>query len=117
MLSSNLKIPKTARQPLKTPTDLSIILPCTHRVFSDVFRMFGRTIRLEPATGSRRLAPDDGDRPARSDRQAREFSTLKPTLPGFMAVRRPVQLTQFNPMVGRRMFGLAASLVLRRRLI
>jgi hypothetical protein len=30
-------------------------------------------------------------------------------------VHRPVTLGQFNPLVGRRMFGLAASLVLRRR--
>lgn len=119
--------------------------------------MFGRTLRIEPATGSRkepgsfreRREPGEGgdDRPPRrefrdrgdrefrdrGDRQFRdrgdrggesrssggyrEFSTLRAVPLGLMAVRRPVQLTQVNALVGRRMFGLAASVVLRRRLV
>jgi len=108
--------------------------------------MFGRTLRIEPATGTRKEAgsfrdrrePGEGgeDRPPRrqfqdrGDRQFRgrgdrgdefrssggfrEFSTLRPASLGgvrqaLMAVRRPVQLTQVNALVGRRMFGLAAS--------
>jgi len=126
-LSSNLKTRKTRPEQLKLPTEQRILqLPYSHKLCSNVFRMFGRTIRLEPATGSRK-APGDrngGDRPVRSMRgppdgegRAREFSTLRPTLSGFMAVKKPVQLTQINPIVGRRMFGLAASMVLKRRFI
>jgi hypothetical protein len=33
-----------------------------------------------------------------------------------MAVRRPVALTPVNALVGRRMFGLVASAVLKRRI-
>jgi len=124
-LSSNLKTRKTRPEQSKLPTEQRILqLPYSHRLCSHVFRMFGRTIRLEPATGSRRVQGDrnGGDRPVRSMRgvgegRAREFSTMRPTLSGFMAVKKPVQLTQINPIVGRRMFGLAASMVLKRRLI
>jgi len=115
-------------------------------------RLFGRTIRLEPATGARKTfepreggderrrsyPPRDGERreyrprerfgereqrreftPRRDDSfepQSREFSTLR-NCAGVIAARRPVQLTQMNALVGRRMFGLAASVVLRRRLL
>ena len=94
-------------------------------------RMFGRTLRLEPATGSRK-APGSGqfgeERPRRFDSQRpnqsssssggfREYSTLRATVPGFLAVRRPVGLNQVNALVGRRMFGLAASVVLKRRVV
>jgi hypothetical protein len=103
--------------------------------------MFGRTIRIEPATGQRkepgafrerRDFGDQGDRrPRREFRDRgedgenrsggfREFSTFRPAVmgaPALMAVRRPVQLTQVNALVGRRMFGLAASAVFRRRLV
>jgi hypothetical protein len=87
--------------------------------------MFGRTIRIEPATGTRKAAGEFGERrPPRRDfeRRApegdyREFSTLRATVPGFLAVRRPVALTQVNALVGRRMFGLAASVVLKRRVV
>jgi hypothetical protein len=100
-----------------------------------MFRLFGRTIRLEPATGSRK---DAGSGPPRERREFpregreyrpreprepqdpsggfREFSTLRPAVAGFIAARRPVQLNQVNALVGRRMFGLAASAVLRRRI-
>ena len=81
--------------------------------------MFGRTLRLEPATGSRK-APGSGqfgeERPRRFDSQRpnqsssssggfREYSTLRATVPGFLAVRRPVGLNQVNALVGRRMLG------------
>lgn len=94
--------------------------------------MFGRTLRLEPATGSRKTAAEFGDRQPREYRERRppsggyrepspggyrEFSTLRSTVPGFLAVRRPVALNQVNALVGRRMFGLAASIVLKRRVI
>ena len=121
-----------------------------------IYRLFGRTIRLEPATGGPRTASDgprqfdrrgggerrpytprDGGerreyRPRErfenrepreytprddpSEPQSREFSTLR-NCAGVIAARRPVQLTQMNALVGRRMFGLAASVVLRRRLM
>jgi hypothetical protein len=94
-------------------------------------RMFGRTLRLEPATGSRKTAGSGQmgeQRPRRFDSQRspgpsapsggfREYSTLRATLPGFLAARRPVALNQVNALVGRRMFGLAASVVLKRRVI
>jgi hypothetical protein len=51
-----------------------------------------------------------------SEPQSREFSTLR-TCAGIVAARRPVQLTQMNALAGRRMFGLAASVVFRRRLM
>lgn len=110
--------------------------------------MFGRTLRIEPATGTKKEPgsfrerrdfgnSDDrgprrdfrdrgGDRPFRdrADRGGnsggfREFSTMRGPVAtmGLMGVRRPVQLTQVNGLVGRRMFGLAASAVLRRRLV
>ena len=103
--------------------------------------MFGRTIRIEPATGTKkepgsfRERRDFGDQPDRRPRREfrdrgdggenrsggfREFSTFRPAVmgaPALMAVRRPVQLTQVNALVGRRMFGLAASAVFRRRLV
>jgi hypothetical protein len=103
--------------------------------------MFGRTLRIEPATGTKkepgsfRERRDFGDQPDRRPRREfrdredrgesrnggfREFSTLRPAVmgvPTLMAVRRPVQLTQVNALVGRRMFGLAASAVFRRRLV
>ena len=94
-------------------------------------RMFGRTLRLEPATGARK-APGSGpmreQRPRRFDSPGsagssassggfREYSTLRAPLPGFFAVRRPVALNQVNALVGRRMFGLAASVVLKRRVV
>lgn len=113
--------------------------------------MFGRTIRLEPATGQRttrdsnaprqfgdrreggyrregghrnnrgEVGEEGGDsefresRPPRDNSGYREYSTLRPIAAGFMA-RRPVQLTQVNALVGRRMFGMAASVVLRKRM-
>lgn len=91
--------------------------------------MFGRTLRLEPATGSRKSPGDfSGERRPRREfggpregQQSgggfREFSTLRATVPGFLAVRRPVALNQVNALVGRRMFGLAASIVLKRRVV
>lgn len=118
-------------------------------------RLFGRTIRLEPATGAPKTASGErrpfdrrqgGDRGERrpyfqrdggerreyrpreprepreytprepSEPQSREFSTLR-TCAGIIAARRPVQLTQMNALVGRRMFGLAASVAFRRRLM
>lgn len=125
--SSNLKIPKIARQLLKALTEHS---PGTPFSLTLIIRMFGRTIRLEPATGSRKApgSGDMGDRPRRFDSQRsagssassggyREYSTFRPALPGFLAVRRPVALNQVNALVGRRMFGLAASIVLKRRVV
>jgi hypothetical protein len=86
--------------------------------FSNVFRLFGRTIRLEPATGTRKRAGEFQDRRPRIPDGHREFSTLRPAVAGFvMPVRRPVQLSQVNALVGRRMFGLAASLLTRRRVM
>ena len=68
-LSSNLKIPKIAQQPLKAPTEHSTASPSSLTL---TMRMFGRTIRLEPATGSRK-APGSGQmgerRPRRFDSQ------------------------------------------------
>jgi hypothetical protein len=90
--------------------------------------MFGRVLRLEPATG-RKINAEDGDprerrfprreggTPFRRD-DRHEFSTLRlarPLVPSMAAVQRPVVLPQINPILGRRMFGLAASIVLRRR--
>jgi hypothetical protein len=96
--------------------------------------MFGRTVRLEPALGSKK-EPGEFSRP-RNDRNRklsgggggrggdyhksdgfdeREFSTFRPGFTGIMAARQTVRLTQVNALAGRRMFGLAASLVLRRR--
>ena len=96
--------------------------------------MFGRTLRIEPATGTKRepgtfrrnfIGNDDGRRPPRRefrDRSGqgfgggfREFSTLRAGLGGMTRGMRPVQLMQVNALLGRRMFGLAASAVLRRR--
>lgn len=132
MLSSNLKILKTAQPPSKVPTKHSISPQLSH-CQNLIFRMFGRTIRLEPATGSRKTAGGGyGDRrqdrfvenefrpPRRANQETggyREYSTLRPAVPGFLAARRPVALTQVNALVGRRMFGLAASVVLRRRVV
>ena len=142
--------------PLKALIKLSTSLPhilhflCEQDLTS---RLFGRTIRLEPATGSRQLGnrregggerrpynPREGgerreyrprerfenrerreytprgDAPPSGEPQSREFSTLR-SCAGVIAARRPVQLTQMNALVGRRMFGLAASVVLRRRLM
>jgi hypothetical protein len=94
--------------------------------------MFGRTVRLEPATGSKKTAGTfrENQRPREFRPQGqyrdesssssggyREFSTLRAVIPGFMVARRPVQLNQFNALVGRRMFGLAASVVLRKRVV
>ena len=58
----------------------------------------------------------------RPDLQLHQVDTVSivrfvPTLPGFLAVRRPVTLNQVNALVGRRMFGLAASVVLKRRVV
>ena len=110
-----------------------------------IFRMFGRTLRIEPATGTRKEpgsfrerrdfgGDGEGSRPrreggfrSREDRGEyqrgggfREFSTFRAAgmgVSGLMGVRRPVQLTQVNALVGRRMFGLAASVLSRRRLV
>jgi hypothetical protein len=130
--SLNLRTRRIAAKRSKVLTGLSM----NRYIFANQ-RLFGRTLRLEPATGSRKVygegssnagrfqrsdregrrdAGRDDGRFQRSDDFHREFSTLRPIAAGFVA-RRPVQLTQVNALVGRRMFGFAASLVFKRRLV
>lgn len=95
---------------------VSLIFPSS----SNFYRLYGRTIRLEPATGGRKRAGEfrdhDRDRRPQNPQGYREFSTLRPFVAGAMIPsRRPAQLNQVNALVGRRMFGLAASLLTRRR--
>lgn len=78
-------------------------------------RLFGRTVRLEPATGPKRTPFRSSV--GQSQYGSRNFSTLRPVVAEVMPVRRPVQLIQVNALLGRRIIGLAASVVLRRRVI